>query len=164
MTRNNNILFVLAFCFIVAGCSGGTFVVKKNPGDDVEGFRYHLPKPYLLVSDRIEVDAKGKKTHVRDARIIYLPDIDNEYSIDVEGGVGGTFSGSLNLEDGWNLTQVNQEYDTKTAETIGALASLVGEIKPFMPMLVPVEPPKPKPFELYEIDLKNKKLIRVTFE
>lgn len=161
MTKRTSFLLSLAFCALTAGCSGGTFIVKKNPTDNDEGFRYYLPKPYLLVSNKEEV-VDGKKILTRDTRIIYLPDPAEKYSIDVEGGTAGSFKGSLELENGWNLTKVNQEYDTKTAETISSLASLIKEVKPgFFAQEVRKEEVEVKSFELYEIDLINRKLIPI---
>lgn len=124
----------------------------KNPGDTDEGFRYYLPKPYLLVSNKVDENTKNV---IREAKIIYLPDMQEKYSISVIGGTSGSFDGSFKLEDGWRLTQVDQKFDAKIAETITAVSSLVKELKP--PFKVYEAPPPP--FELYEIDLKNRKLI-----
>lgn len=107
-----------------------------------------MPKPYLLVANKID---ENTKSIVREAKIIHLPDIEEKHSITVIGGTTGSFDGSLKLEDGWKLTQVDQKFDAKIAETITALSSLVKELK--------LKELKPTVFELYEIDLKNRRLI-----
>ncbi len=148
MKHRKKIVLVLTICILILGCTGGKFIVKKNPSDTDEGFRYYLPKPYLLVANKID---ENTKSIVREAKIIYLPDIEEKYSITVIGGTTGSFDGSLKLEDGWKLTQVDQKFDAKIAETITALSSLVKELK--------LKELKPTVFELYEIDLKNRRLI-----
>jgi len=152
MKKNYFFLISVLLVFIISSCTGGKFIVKKNPTEADEGFRYFLPKPYLLISNKID---EKSNTIVREAKIIYLPNFDEKYSITVLGGTGGTFNGVLKLEDGWKLTQVDQEYDTKTADMINAVASLGKELtKKEKEREVP-----PPPFELYEIDLRNRKLI-----
>lgn len=148
------LMLVLIFPILVSGCTGGRFTVIKDASDN-EGFRYYLPKPYLLVSNKVD---ENTKTINREAKIIYLPDIDEKYSISVVGGTAGTFEGSLKFQDGWMLSEVDQKYDTKTAETIAAISSLIKELKP------PEKLGEVPPFELYEIDLKTRKLLPLKFQ
>jgi hypothetical protein len=160
MKKNYFLLISVLLGFIISGCTGGKFIVKKSPTETDEGFRYFLPKPYLLISNKI--DENSHKID-REAKIIYLPNFEEEYSITVLGGTAGTFNGTLKLEDGWKLTQVDQQYDTKTAETINAAASLMKELGQLknVPKVQASQAPEisPPPFELYEIDLRNRKLI-----
>ncbi|HLH03707.1 MAG TPA: hypothetical protein VKX25_13120 [Bryobacteraceae bacterium] len=61
------------------------------------------------------------------ATIIYLPS-DEKYAVKVKSGIFGTFKGSLTLQNGWMLTGVNQEYDTKGTETVTAFSGVLGTI------------------------------------
>lgn len=166
------------------------FIVRKdpkdNPRDDDCGFRYYLPKPYLLVSHKREAETNPNtgstvERVTPEVKIIYLPDVQERYSVTIKSGVLRSFKGNLPLTDGWMLTQINQKYDTKMTETMQAFASLASAIKPTpTPPFPPgahvagppvVSPPSPAPratsrtiaapplFELYEIDLEGKALI-----
>jgi hypothetical protein len=55
----------------------------------------------------------------------YLPDFSEEYSIKVRSGFG-TAGVQIRLDQGWNLTQINQELDSNTDEIIGALSGALG--------------------------------------
>jgi len=167
MKKTIFVVVLVLFIFIISGCTGGKFIVHKNLTDSDEGFRYYLPKPYLLVSNTVNANTK---TTERTAQIIYLPNFDEKYSVTVLGGASGTFTGNLKLTDGWNLTQIDQQYDTQTAQTINALASLL-KLVPSPSTLAESLTKSIKPsgeeavtlpsFELYEIDLRNRKLIKI---
>ncbi len=72
------LLLILIFSMLMLGCTAGRFIVNKNPGDTDEGFRYYLPKPYLFVSNKVDENTKNV---IREAKIIYLPDTEERYSI-----------------------------------------------------------------------------------
>lgn len=204
-----------AVLFILGGCTGGHFRVYPVPSgdqtdpnvDNVEGFRYFLPKPYLLVTnmtvlpmpgtapstnpvskglpargktpdqqslkDLIEsmgTEQPGKESSVITAQLLWLPDLNREYAISVEGGHAGTFKGTLQLANGWMLLGVNEEFDTKTAETLNAFSGFLGTLfaasglptpaTKAPPSLQAPSPVVPKAFlYLFEIDLRNRRLI-----
>lgn len=109
--------------------------VKKNPTARDQGIRYYRPKPYLLVSPAGETTTSGDKAVTKPTdryvslELKYLPDFGEEYSINVCPGLGSA-NVSVSLEDGWNLTSINQELDTQFDENLGAVASLVGAVAP----------------------------------
>ena len=81
------------------------------------------------------IDKNGNPFGTRLVRIslAYLPDFSEEYSIDVRSGLGIANVG-IKLEDGWNLTEINQELDSQTDENTKALAecllTAVGDVVP----------------------------------
>jgi hypothetical protein len=118
-------LLPLALSF-AAGCTPRVRVIA-NPRPHDNGIRYYRPKPYLKVVPA-EVAAGKDATRV-DVQLVtisleYLPDFSEEYAIDVRPGFG-VANVSLTLEDGWNLTEINQELDSQTDETIDAAANLL---------------------------------------
>lgn len=134
-------MFAVGLCISLPACTPKVSVVK-NPGDCDEGIRYYRPKPYLLISPATntitEYDASGQKKaksttgigdHYVNIEMQYLPDFGEEYSINVSPGLGSANVG-VTLEDGWNLTGLNQELDTQFDETVTALAELAGAVAP----------------------------------
>lgn len=151
MNKTVLIAFSVFLIWGISGCTGSKFIVKKNPDNTDQGFRYFSPKPYLLVSV-----TEGKF----EGKIVYLPNLNEEYSVNVEDGNSGTFNGSLSFENGWNLTSANQQYDIKAGETIDALVGAVGAIGGFAALGKGPKPGQVKQsFLLFEIDLKGRKLI-----
>ncbi len=128
-------LCVLALACI-SGCAPRT-VVRKNPCDNDRGIRFYRPKPYLLVtpgSEITSVEDQAKKTITTKKgvgnsdqfvtiKLEYLPDFAEEYAIEVKPGLG-TNNTVVNLEDGWNLTTVDQKLDAKFDENLGAVTEL----------------------------------------
>ena len=57
----------------------------------------------------------------------YLPDFSEEYSVNCASGLG-VATVKLELEDGWNLTSINQELDSQSDELVEAAADLVGAV------------------------------------
>jgi hypothetical protein len=177
-------------------------------GDRVEGFRYYLPKPYLLVTNmtvlptpgasttpkpeskatapsgetpdqqkpKDQEKSKGTEQPVKEgsvitAQLIWLPDLKRQYAISVRGGRTGSFKGALQLANGWMLVGVNEEFDTKTAETLSAFTGFLGTL--FAASGLPTAAAKGlaaqaatpivrEPFlYLFEIDIENRRLISV---
>jgi len=103
----------------------------KNPGPKDTGIRYYRPKPYLLVTPGTEVaetaDGKSKTTTVVDKVVSltlqYMPDFSEEYSIHVRTGFG-IANVAMKLDQGWNLTEINQQLDSQTDENVKAVAEL----------------------------------------
>jgi hypothetical protein len=112
------ILSILATT-LALGCAHTT--IKKITKDDkTDGVRYFMPHPYLWVT----YDTKGN--HLK-TEIIMLPDSTEEYVVEPTSGLGSAVL-SLNLENGWNLTQFNNNEDSKIPDTITGLASLASGI------------------------------------
>lgn len=55
----------------------------------------------------------------------YLPDFSEEYSIQMRSGFGVNQT-RITLENGWNLTGLDQELDSQVADQISAVADLLG--------------------------------------
>ena len=128
-------LAVVLSCFSMGlGCAPRVRV-KSNPGPHDQGIRYYRPKPYLLISNIAErvPNENGKPGRaVLDERYVdiqlqYLPDFEEEYAIDVRTGFG-VADVAITLEDGWNLTAINQKLDSQTDENLKAAADLMGSV------------------------------------
>ena len=128
-------LAVVLSCFSMGlGCAPRVRV-KSNPGPHDQGIRYYRPKPYLLISNIAErvPNENGKPGRaVLDERYVdiqlqYLPDFEEEYAIDVRTGFG-VADVAITLEDGWNLTAINQKFDSQTDENLKAAADLMGSV------------------------------------
>jgi hypothetical protein len=59
-------------------------------------------------------------------KLVYLPDKTRPMAVSVRTGLFGTASMKPGLQDGWMLTSLDASADSKTAETLSAIASLVG--------------------------------------
>jgi len=66
-------------------------------------------------------------------QIIYLPDLEYKYGVVIDRGKGGEFKNSISIVDGWKLTGINIEANTKTSENIGAVGELLGNALPALP-------------------------------
>src|SRR5262249_25147711 len=62
----------------------------------------------------------------------YLPDFAEEYSIHIRAGFGVNHT-KVTLDKGWNLTSLDAEVDSKTAENINAIAALLGSVAKVIP-------------------------------
>jgi len=103
----------------LAGCT--TTTVTKNPADCDRGIRYYRPKPYLLIQPATASDEFVSLS------LEYLPDFSEEYSIRVRAGFGVNQT-KIVLQDGWNLTQIDQKLDSQTDENIRAVADLISSL------------------------------------
>jgi hypothetical protein len=117
---------------LLIGCASVT--VRKVPtgdNDSLEGVRFYRPAPYLMVSDSSSESkqtsaqaAKGPSAKTLQYSVIWMPDLSQEYVIQVKSGLGSvTFNPTL--ENGWNLTGLNATADSKTAELLTALTGFV---------------------------------------
>ena len=195
--KTKYIALPIAALLVQLGCAAGRFEVHKvDAASQLEGFRYNLPKPYLLVTNMAvslptsvnpaaEVStgtpSTGRKPpkeggtqvaaseapapgSVVTMQLLWLPDPSQQYAVSVKGGRSGTFSGKIQLANGWMLTGVNEEFDPKTAETINAVSGLLtGLIKTaggVQMLTVPTTSEHPvKPFLLlFAVNLQDKKL------
>lgn len=100
--------------FLLFACA--EVAVKRVTPNDINtpGVRYYRPYPYLLVNNQSEY------------KVIYLPKMDEEYSISTSPGFGSA-GATCNLADGWNLTEYSDKLDSKVPETIDAVAGLLKE-------------------------------------
>lgn len=122
---------LLSFCvgaIALVGCTPRVRI-RQSPGPRDTGIRYYRPKPYLLIEPAEIVTTVGETATTSPSQefvsitLDYLPDFTEEYSINVSSGLG-TADVSVTLEDGWNLTQLNQVIDSNFDENVAALAEL----------------------------------------
>ncbi len=118
-------LYSLSLCiFLTIGCAGVEIskITPENPYK--EGLRFYRPYPYVWVTKDKDGDLQGT--------IVWLPDRSEEYVIRVKSGIGSVDS-KFTLQDGWNLTGLNETRDSKTPEMInalrGSLKDLTGILK-----------------------------------
>ena len=62
----------------------------------------------------------------------YLPYFSEEYSINVRSGIGKA-DVSFKLDDGWNLTELNQNLDSQFDENLSAVADVVKAVGGVIP-------------------------------
>lgn len=125
---------VASILSIVAGCAPRVRVTA-NPQTDAQGIRYYRPKPYLKVVPaeiQIAKDASQIEPGLVKITLEYLPDFSEEYAIDVRPGLG-IADVSIKLEDGWNLTQINQKLDSQTDDHISAAGDLIKAVSGLVP-------------------------------
>jgi hypothetical protein len=123
-------LLLLSF-MLQAGCRLPGAYVTKDPSDAHRGIRYYRPKPYLFVTPYRAVEVKGKERIVLppsdqyvSIQLDYLPDFSEEYSVEITPGLGLVNKVNLKLNDGWNLTKIGGEFDSRFADNVGAVAEL----------------------------------------
>lgn len=126
MTRLRPLVLLGAFVPLAAAACTSTFV-RKDPGQHDRGIRFYRPKPYLLVEP-----AAGVSNDLVVMSLAYLPDFSEEYSIHVRAGFGVNKT-KITLEDGWKLTQLDVDVDSKTSENITAIAGLIESIGGLIP-------------------------------
>jgi hypothetical protein len=61
-------------------------------------------------------------------KLVYLPDQTKPMAMSVRTGLFGTASMKPALQDGWMLTSLDASADSKTAETLTAIASLMSSV------------------------------------
>jgi hypothetical protein len=163
------LFLAMAICVSMAGCGISVIPLKADgqKSGEVEGVRYYLPKPYLLVV-RVPKDAESgeemkvdgdkkpkpqdkekpekpdgdpggtsgggntsfqKDTKTYSVKLIYLPDYCHPMAIQQNTWLWGSSQMKPTLQDGWMLTSLDAASDSKTAETITAMAALVSAVK-----------------------------------
>lgn len=182
----NLVLCVLTSVVLLAAGCGGHYVVKplNTTTPTVEGFRYYLPKPYLLVTNVVAPDDQNGGHTVRGEsqqqsregrgndeeqaqqqvtiKVLYLPDTKEPYVIQTKNHGVGTFDGTLQLTNGWMLTNVNEKADPKVAETLTAISGLITAAMTTTKSVATTHAAAPAPFVyLFEIDTANHRLIQV---
>lgn len=132
--RIATVAMIAAILIGLLGCTPRVRV-KANPTSCDQGIRYYRPKPYLKVVPaevQIAKDASKIEPSLVTITLEYLPDFSEEYAIDVRPGLG-IANVSIKLEDGWNLTEINQELDSQTDENISAAGDLIRAIGTVVP-------------------------------
>ena len=118
-------------CLCFAGCARvevykTTDLVNGRPKSGaVRGVRFYQPAPYLKVTTVVEAKDGASKTTLN-YEIVYLPNYEEEYVFDAKEG-WGTVKSSIALQNGWMLTNIGAESDSKGPETITAFAGLLKE-------------------------------------
>lgn len=120
---NQMLMLTVVCCLVISGCFPGV-KVRKNPGPKDTGVRYYRPKPYLLLSPVAEGEDNDQHVAIS---LVYLPDYSEEYSINVKPGFGSA-NVQIKLDQGWNLTQLNQDLDSQTDEIISAVGDVLGKL------------------------------------
>ena len=119
------------FFFVFTAACAPRVRVRANPQPHDAGIRYYRPKPYLLLTSAAQTVLSDSGKPVReliDERFVqielqYLPDFSEEYAVDVRSGFG-IADVAITLEDGWNLTSINQKLDSQTDENVRAMAEV----------------------------------------
>ena len=129
--------YSIAAFFLLTGCAGVEVnkLTAENPYQG--GVRFYRPQVYLLVTKDLEY------------KTLVLPNMTEEYVVRVRPGIGAVKT-SVNLTDGWNLSSVGAEVDSKVPETITALTGVAGMIMKAAVGGEPAEKPALKP-GLYKI-------------
>ncbi|TWU37005.1 hypothetical protein [Novipirellula artificiosorum] len=125
---------LFASLFLAMGCTPRV-IVRAHPAPNDNGIRYYRPKPYLKVEPAEVAVDKNQTTLVPGMvriSLAYLPDFSEEYAIDVRPGLG-TASVGIQLEDGWNLTEISQDLDSQTDENLRAIGSVLTGIGDVIP-------------------------------
>ncbi len=118
--------FICAAFVLLNGCASVeiTKITKDNPYK--EGIRFYRPYPYLLIT-------KAKQPENLECKIVYLPNMSEEYVVRVKPGLGSA-DAKLTLQDGWSLTQFGETRESNSAEMITALTSSLPGLKEFLKM------------------------------
>ncbi|WFU01950.1 hypothetical protein QA648_17900 [Rhizobium sp. CB3171] len=113
------LLSLMLIPLLATSCAG--VQVKRVTSRDQSGIRYWRPAPYLAL-----VETKTDKTVTCDVKSFYLPDKTEEYAITISAGMGAV-KATPTLTDGWNLTSLSTDVDSKTNENITAIKGLLKE-------------------------------------
>lgn len=123
--------------FLLGACTTVTVKRITNPADTTtEGIRFYRPFPYLWVTEetaRGATEDRGKKKAGNpeaakpprlEYKIIWLPDLSQEYVIQVRAGFG-TVDFKPQLEEGWRLVGLDVKLDSKTKEFMESVTGFI---------------------------------------
>jgi len=111
------VFIFFALLVYAAGCASVEVVkITDANKNTAKGARFYRPYPYILVT-------KDKDGVVK-SETIWLPNIKEEYAINMKSGMG-TVNGNFALTNGWQLTQLGVTSDSKLPETMNAATSLI---------------------------------------
>jgi hypothetical protein len=114
-------MLLVGTAILVSGCA--TVRIKKITSSDQDGLRFYRPDPYILVSAD---SVGGEKTRLK-TEVIWLPNYSEAYAIEPIGRIGKADL-TVTLANGWNLTGLTLNRDTKAPETIEKLLAGIGGI------------------------------------
>lgn len=117
MNMQFSMLALPASAVLLGACANVSVLPVTAPNQP--GIRYWRPAPYIALQETRD----GAKT-VCDYKLIMLPDKTEQYAITMDAGIG-TVESKPTLEGGWNLTSLDGKADSKTADNITAVASLL---------------------------------------
>lgn len=120
MLSHIHVCCILALAITGSACARLEVKKLSDAKTYSEGVRFYRPAPYLVT----QLEEKAC-TH----RVVYLPDPDEEYLVQVLSG-WGAIDAKVTLENGWNLTALGVTQDSKMPETIAAVGGLLTAIKP----------------------------------
>jgi hypothetical protein len=128
----NRLAWLCGSVLLCVGCKTA-IDVKPNPGPGDGGFRYYLPKPYLLI-EPVATEAGAKdgarpRGDLFKVSLQYLPDFSEQQAVSVRTGLGAA-KVKLTLEQGWNLTAVDVDCDSKVSDNLNAVANLLKAATP----------------------------------
>jgi len=124
-----------AFLFAVmlvtlSGCLLPGTRVFKNPRERDRGIRYYRPKPYLLITPfRDGKNVQSLPSEYVSIDLQYLPDFSEEYSLHITTGLGQAKI-NVTLDDGWNLTKIDQDLDSNFDDNVAAVADAIAKFVP----------------------------------
>jgi len=117
-------LFVLAILtagLVALSACAGVQVKRVTAKSNEPGIRYWRPEPYFAL-----IETRANNAVTCDVKTFYLPDKSEEYAITISAGMGKA-NVTPQLENGWNLTSLSADIDSKASENITAIASLLKE-------------------------------------
>ncbi len=129
-----SMLALPASAVLLGACANVSVLPVTAPNQP--GIRYWRPAPYIALQETRD----GAKT-VCDYKLIMLPDKTEQYAITMDAGIG-TVESKPTLEGGWNLTSLDGKADSKTADNITAVASLLKAASGAAANYSPVTPPE----------------------
>jgi hypothetical protein len=119
-------LHIVLLVLVSAACARITITKLPQEQDYKEGLRFYRPHPYLWV---VKETRDGKEA--LENKIIWLPDLSQEYVVQVISGLGSV-DFKPTIENGWMLTGFDVKSDSKLPELVGAISGLLGtDIKVF---------------------------------
>lgn len=122
MGRFRRAVIIIMVVLTSAACPKISVVRISDPAETTtEGVRFYRPYPYLMISE--VTDSKSSKTMLQ-YKIIWLPDISQEYAIQISAGLG-TIDFKPTFEEGWKLVGFEAKMDSKTKEIIEAATGLL---------------------------------------
>lgn len=114
-----NTLMTIALAASLAGCAG--IEVARVTQADAKGLRFWRPAPYLVLT----ATDKGCA-----AKIIYLPNGDEEYAVTITAGIGNV-SLKPTLDQGWLLTGLDASVDTTKLVDLFEVVAKAGSLGSF---------------------------------
>ncbi len=125
MPTKVNFVLLSSLVLLAIGCASTT--VTRHPAPNDCGVRFYRPKPYLLVTPD-----GGNSPQAVQIKLEYLPDFSEEYSINIRSGLGANKT-KVTLDQGWNLTKIDYDVDSKVPENIEAVAELIDKVGGILP-------------------------------